>query len=351
MGLTVLSYFLSGETSVNMAISIVAIGLTTSLALESKRAAEALRESEEQWQEVFEHNPVMYFVVSPTGTVLSVNGFGAAQLGYTAAELIGQSVLNVFFEQDRELVKDHVATCLTELGPAHSWEIRKVRKDGTALWVRENAKAVRRSGNDVMVLIACEDITERKHSEQRVAAQYAVTRILAEANSLATATPHILRAIGENLEWDWGALWSFDRDREKASAPLRCDYLWHAPDLKTAEFDAASRERSFTAGEGRLGQVWRATNPIWMGRCDDRTPILARLGGSAGGAARGRHFPRDARHRSPRGRRVLQPRGSGTRCGAACDTVGDRQPDRAVHQTPAGRSGRACQRGALAQAV
>ena len=48
----------------------------------------------------------MYFMVDPTGTVVSVNGFAASQLGYTAAELIGQSVLNVLFEEDRELEHD-----------------------------------------------------------------------------------------------------------------------------------------------------------------------------------------------------------------------------------------------------
>ena len=150
------------------------IVVTSNDITERKRAERALRESEEQWREVFEHNPVMYFMVSPTGTVLSVNGFGAAQLGYTAAELIGQSVLNVFFEEDRELVKDQLATCVEELGRAHSWDIRKIRKDGTVLWVRENAKAVQRSGNDAIILIACEDITERRRGEQRVAAAYAV---------------------------------------------------------------------------------------------------------------------------------------------------------------------------------
>ena len=229
VGLTLLAFFLpgfseteGGGTGIKASISAAVIGLATFLVTEQKRATEALRESEEQWREVFEHNPVMYFMVSPTGTVLSVNAFGAAQLGYTAAELIGQSVLNVFFEEDRELVKSHVATCLGELGRPHSWEIRKIRKDGTMIWVRENAKAVRRSGNDAIILIACEDITERRRAEQRRDALYAVTRVLAEADSLTAAAPHFLRAIGENLEWDWGALWSFDRERAAGCpAPVR----------------------------------------------------------------------------------------------------------------------------------
>jgi len=130
-----------------------------------KRAIEALRESEAQWREVFEHNPVMYFMVDANGAVLSVNTFGAAQLGYTVGELLGQSVLNVFFEEDRGLVQKNVAFCLKNIGQTHSWEVRKVRKDGSALWVRENAKAVRRLDSQVILLIACEDITERKQTE------------------------------------------------------------------------------------------------------------------------------------------------------------------------------------------
>jgi PAS domain S-box-containing protein len=130
-----------------------------------QRATAALRESEAQWKEVFEHNPVMYFMVDADGTVLSVNTFGAAQLGYLVSELRGASVLKVFFEDDRELVRNRVDLCLTNIGQTHSWEIRKVRKDGSAIWVRENAKAVRRLDGRSIVLIACEDITERKQAE------------------------------------------------------------------------------------------------------------------------------------------------------------------------------------------
>ena len=139
-------------------------GVTTDIE-DLRRATEALRESETQWREVFEHNPVMYFMIDPAGTVLSVNSFGAAQLGYTVDELVGASVFKVFFEEDREAVRRSVGVCLETLGRSNSWEIRKLRKDGTVIWVRENAKAVLRPGNQRIVLIACEDITERRRTE------------------------------------------------------------------------------------------------------------------------------------------------------------------------------------------
>ena len=293
-GLTLLGFLLPGfsETEaggigVKASIGVAVIGLATFLIAERKRAMETLRESEEQWREVFEHNPVMYFMVSPTATVLSVNAFGATQLGYTVAELIGQSVLNVFFKEDQELVKDQLATCVAELGRPHSWEIRKLRKDGTVLWVRENGKAVRRSGNDAVILIACEDITERKRDEQRRAAQHAVTRVLAESDSLGDAAPHLLRAIGENLEWDWGALWGVHRE----ATPLSCDCLWHAPDIATAEFDMVCRERIFTVEEGRLGQVWRSASPIWIVDATTESEFLRASAASRAGLHGGVIFP------------------------------------------------------------
>jgi PAS domain S-box-containing protein len=70
-----------------------------------KRDLEALRRSEERWKAVFEHNPTMYFMVDPAGTVLLVNDFGAAQLGYSSQELIGRPVLEVFYPSDRCFVE------------------------------------------------------------------------------------------------------------------------------------------------------------------------------------------------------------------------------------------------------
>ena len=152
-----------------------AVGLTvfTAVALllikfsEARRRDErALQDSQERWRAVFEHNPTMYFMVDPAGTILSVNPFGAEQLGYTVNELVGHSVLNVFYEADQEAVRQNVAICLEQFGRAMSWEFRKVRKNGTVIWVRETAKAVRTVKNEPVVLIVCEDITERKRAEE-----------------------------------------------------------------------------------------------------------------------------------------------------------------------------------------
>ncbi len=134
---------------------------------ERKRAEEALRESEEQWRAVFENNPTMYFMVAADGTVLSVNPFGAEKLGYSVDELIGSPVLNVFYEADREAIQKNVAVCLEHLNRSMNWEARKVRKDGSMLWVRETASAMLLK-NRPIVLVVCEDITERKIVEEEL---------------------------------------------------------------------------------------------------------------------------------------------------------------------------------------
>ena len=175
-----------------------------------KRATEALRESEEQWREVFEHNPVMYFMVDAAGTVLSVNAFGAAQLGYTVDELVGQYVLNVFVEEDREFVRKNLSVCSERPGESHGWETRNIRKDGTVLWARENAKAVRRPGNQLIVLIACEDITERKRTEDalRQSEMY-----LAEAQRISSTGSFGWRVASRKLFWSDEIFRIFEYDR------------------------------------------------------------------------------------------------------------------------------------------
>jgi PAS domain S-box-containing protein len=104
------------------------------------------------------------------------------------------------------------------------------------------------------------EIDERERAERRVGAQHAVTRILAEAPSLAAATPSILEAIGAGVGWDMGALWHVDRPEKR----IRCVEFWHAPSTPAPKFEAMTRTAAFMRGEGLPGRVWARGEPAWI---------------------------------------------------------------------------------------
>ena len=133
---------------------------------ERKQAEQALKQSEERYRALYDGAPTMYFTLAVDGTVFSVNRFGAEQLGYRADELVGQSVLGVFHEEDKEAVSTSLSECLATPEITRHWEFRKVRKDGSMMWVREVARVGQSSTGETVVLVTCEDVTERMRTEQ-----------------------------------------------------------------------------------------------------------------------------------------------------------------------------------------
>jgi PAS domain S-box-containing protein len=140
-------------------------------------AERALRESEERFRFLFEDNPTMFFNVDAAGTIQSVNRYGAEYLGYTVEELVGGSVLTVVLPADHESVRQHLAHCIRTPGQVCTWEFRKIRKDGSVLWVRELARPMRVADGKLNVLIVCQDITDAKRAAD-------AQRFLSEASGL-----------------------------------------------------------------------------------------------------------------------------------------------------------------------
>lgn len=153
------------------------------IAIEQRNSEEALHKSEERYRLLYEDNPTMYFTVSSEGTVLSVNQFGAQQLGYTVNELVGQSVLNVFLNTDKSLVQEQMKQCLQDPDNLGRWQARKTRKDGSLLWVRETVKVVKLGNNQTVFFIVCEDITEQKRVEEMLHSSKEALRELYEVTS------------------------------------------------------------------------------------------------------------------------------------------------------------------------
>jgi PAS domain S-box-containing protein len=99
----------------------------------------------------------------------------------------------VFHPADRQTALRNVAACLEQPGTAHSWELRKVRKDGAVIWVRETARAVGGIDHARIVLVACEDITQAKVAAEELRYQ---TQLLATITDNAMSMLHMVDAEG-----------------------------------------------------------------------------------------------------------------------------------------------------------
>ena len=104
------------------------------------------------------------------------------------------------------------------------------------------------------------DITERKQAERRLAAQHAVTQVLAESPTLEEASERILQVLCECLGWAVGSLWRVDSDANL----LRCLETWQIPKTEADEFITISRQRTFAPGVGIPGRVWSNGKPAWI---------------------------------------------------------------------------------------
>jgi signal transduction histidine kinase/integral membrane sensor domain MASE1 len=109
-------------------------------------------------------------------------------------------------------------------------------------------------------LVLAAAIHERNVADRRRAADYAVTHALADSANLGEAAPRILQAVGESLDWPFGALWTVDPD----IGAVRCAVVWVAEGRAFPEFEVATRQRTFRPGIGLPGRVWEGGRAVWV---------------------------------------------------------------------------------------
>lgn len=105
--------------------------------------------------------------------------------------------------------------------------------------------------------LAAETLRENQHL---LAANLAVTRILAESPAFQIATTRILETIGTKLDWQVGDLWMPDGEGKT----LHCLSVWHADSAEIESFKKASFEHTFPCGVGLPGRVWENPRPLWI---------------------------------------------------------------------------------------
>jgi signal transduction histidine kinase/putative methionine-R-sulfoxide reductase with GAF domain len=84
-------------------------------------------------------------------------------------------------------------------------------------WLASYYPVLAPDGDVIGIGAVVEEITERRRAEQRNELQFAVTRILADADSAESAVPRILRTLCERLDWDVASYWSTDPDAPRVT--------------------------------------------------------------------------------------------------------------------------------------
>lgn len=122
----------------------------------------------EQYRTLYDNTPAMNFTIDRDGVIVSVNSFGAETLGYTTDELIGENVMKVIYEPDRNYALEKVSHCFSTLEQIQNWELRKIKKDGKIIWVKESAWSLNALQGKNLLTIICTDISEQKKMEEEV---------------------------------------------------------------------------------------------------------------------------------------------------------------------------------------
>jgi two-component system, cell cycle sensor histidine kinase and response regulator CckA len=238
------------------------VSTQVAMAVSRSRAESELRTSEARLKAIIDAALDAVITIDGDGVVRSWSLQAERVFGWPASEVVGRRLSTTIIPpRYREAHERGLAHFLASgEGPVlnRRIEITGLRRDGQEIPVELTITPVRLEGAWLFSAFV-RDISERKLVEQRRTAQYAVTRILAEATTLAEAGAAILRAIAESLDWQAGVLWILDRERDV----LRCLELWHSPDVDLGEFARVTREATFAPGVGLPGRVWESDEPIW----------------------------------------------------------------------------------------
>ncbi len=132
---------------------------------ERKRAAEALRESDERLRSLFERAPVGLFRSTLEGKILEANPAFLKMLGCPDREtLLATNAAGLYVNPEQ---RRRWAALLVRDGVVASFESELRRFDGSIIWVRESARAVcDASGRILHFEGAVEDITVQKRVDE-----------------------------------------------------------------------------------------------------------------------------------------------------------------------------------------
>ena len=216
-------------------------------------------------------NALLYLDARRTSALLdSLVGSAPIGLGFWDRELRYVRVNDALARINHRPADDHVGRSLGEVIPQLAHVIEPIARrvletrravvalemtggtpddpDATRHWLASYYPVLAPDGEPLGVGGIVEEITLRRRAEQRAELQYAVTRILSDAETVEVAVPLVLETVCEALGWEVAAFWPVAEERARV--------LWSRPGAQLDGFKAMTERLSMTAVTlpGRVAQ-------------------------------------------------------------------------------------------------
>jgi PAS domain S-box-containing protein len=148
-----------------------------------KQVEIALQHSEQLYRTIFEQVAIGIIEQEyETGRIIRVNAEFCEITGYSEAELINKTALDLVHPEDLPQTKTLIGQLQTNQIEHFTQEKRYLCKDGSIVWARTTVCPVKRdSGKTLSCLAVIEDITDRKKQERQLQASQQRYRTLAMA--------------------------------------------------------------------------------------------------------------------------------------------------------------------------
>jgi sigma-B regulation protein RsbU (phosphoserine phosphatase) len=139
-------------------------------AIERTAAKKAVIQAEEKFRSIFENSVSGIFQTTPEGRYLNVNPSLARIYGYNTQEELMARISDIgrllYVDPSR---RAEFIRLMHEQGVIKDFESQIYRKDGSVIWISENARAVRNGNGQILYYEGTvDDVTARKEAEEKL---------------------------------------------------------------------------------------------------------------------------------------------------------------------------------------
>jgi PAS domain S-box-containing protein len=249
---------------------------------ESRQTEISLKEQQQYYKSIIDNAREVIYQTDFDGILTFLSPSWQDVTGFKISDSLGKNLLDFVQPNEDQYELDSQTSGITNLQAENRNHqiMRYLTQNGDFRWMEVTSYKIINSDNQVIGTSGLlNDVTDQKRIDRYRTAQYAVTHILAEADTLANAATGVLRSLCKILEWDVGHLWSIDIEADK----LQFLAAWHQPTVEAEKMNAVAQSLDVYAGKSLAGKIWQQSKPIWVKGLEiDSNCLLAKAASEAG---------------------------------------------------------------------